>query len=135
MLTLFTTFSYTNPIRNRGYLALPHYVNQRNDLIRHPEIFFFKNKTIGNRFMIFLHTKSCSTAYHWSWQMTTWFSLSDRNCHLFNRIQQPFLLKHYRCTQWRTLAMNVGGAKRNFMKAEGANSKYFLFYMVRNDKY
>jgi hypothetical protein len=37
--------------------------------------------------------------------------------------------------QWRTLAMHVGGAKRNFMKAEGANSKYFLFYMVKNDKY
>jgi hypothetical protein len=31
--------------------------------------------------------------------------------------------------------MNVGGAKRNYMEAEGAKSKYFLFYMVKNGKY
>jgi hypothetical protein len=36
---------------------------------------------------------------------------------------------------WRTLTINVGGAKINYMVAEGANSKYFLFRMVKNDKY
>jgi hypothetical protein len=28
--------------------------------------------------------------------------------------------------QWRTFTMNVGGAKRNYMEAEGAKSKYFF---------
>jgi hypothetical protein len=37
--------------------------------------------------------------------------------------------------QWRTLTMNVGGAKRNYLEAEGATSKYFLFCMVKNNKY
>jgi hypothetical protein len=36
--------------------------------------------------------------------------------------------------QWRTLTMNVGGAKGNYLEAEGANLKYFLFCMVKNYK-
>jgi hypothetical protein len=39
------------------------------------------------------------------------------------------------CVQWRTLAIIVGGAKRYEMGVEGANSNYFAFCMVKNDKY
>jgi hypothetical protein len=47
------------------------------------------------------------------------------------------IVKYLGWYQWRTLTMNVGGAKRNYLEAEGANSKYFLFCMVKiiNTKY
>jgi hypothetical protein len=37
--------------------------------------------------------------------------------------------------QWRTLRIIVGGAKSYYMTVEGANLKYFVFYMVKKGKY
>jgi hypothetical protein len=37
--------------------------------------------------------------------------------------------------QWRTLPIIVGGAKSHYIKVEGANLKYFIFYMVKTYKY
>jgi hypothetical protein len=36
--------------------------------------------------------------------------------------------------QWRTLRIIVGGAKSYYMTVEGANLKYFVFYMVKKGK-
>jgi hypothetical protein len=37
--------------------------------------------------------------------------------------------------QWWTLTVIVGGAKRYYIRVEGANSNYFVFCMVKNNKY
>jgi hypothetical protein len=37
--------------------------------------------------------------------------------------------------QWRTLPIIVGGAKSHYIEVEGANLKYFIFYMVKTYKY
>jgi hypothetical protein len=41
---------------------------------------------------------------------------------------------HSTVMQWRTLTIIVGGAKSYYMAVEGANLKYFVFYMVKKGK-
>jgi hypothetical protein len=42
---------------------------------------------------------------------------------------------HSNLNQWRTLRINIGGAKSHYIEVEGAKLKYFVFYMVKNYKY